>query len=139
MSSKSPWNGSADWETDASTFELESNDSDCAGLGGTQPAGGATRIIVPHFGHANSWLTAEALETFNRAAHDLQIIENGCTNTSIREQQTQAISKVQKRTSPRTGLNVEGRQQMFKIIPAFTQDHSIIQAGVIIAVAFASF
>jgi len=54
-----------------------------ADAGGTQPLGGATLIIVPHFGHAKSWPTAEALVTFSFAAQDLQIIENGFNVASV--------------------------------------------------------
>jgi len=77
-------NGSDEFWTGMSTLEWESEESDLIGSGGVQPAGGVTRIIVPHLGQASNWLTAEALETFKREAQDLQIIENGFTNTSIR-------------------------------------------------------
>jgi hypothetical protein len=63
---------------DASKFSAEICESDCEG-GGDQPSGGVTCSIVPHFGQASNCPTAEALVTFKRAAHDLQMRENGCT------------------------------------------------------------
>lgn len=69
MSSKSP----PKLSEAGRTSELETS----GGGGGTQPSGATTSSIVPHFGQPKIWPTADALVTFNLAAHDLQMIENG--------------------------------------------------------------
>lgn len=80
MSSKSNLLSDPTASTGHGVLRLDSLDADG---GRTQPLGGATLSIVPHFGHAKSWPTAEALVTFSFAAQDLQIIENGFNGASI--------------------------------------------------------
>ena len=52
--------------------------------GGFQPAGAVTSIIVPHLGQARICPTSDGLATFNLVAHDLQMMENGDNELSLR-------------------------------------------------------